>query len=59
MGCVPNKGVSEVTSKSTVINGIESKFYFQELVCIYKAQNKIFRLTITKAEDIRENSDYF
>ena len=51
MGCVPNKGVTETTSKSAVVGSMELEHCKEELICYFKAKNKLFRFTLTKDPD--------
>ena len=38
MGCVPNKGVTETTSKSAVVGSMELEHCKEELICYFKAK---------------------
>ena len=50
MGCVPNKNVTEATPKSAVVS-MELEHCKEELICYFKAKNKLFRFTLTKDPD--------
>lgn len=58
MGCLPSTNISKEVMNSSSEDSRVSKSRPKDVMCYFKAENKIFRVTLTKELKNKQYSDY-